>query len=209
MLIAAAAKAPHDPAEAAKVVWDAYYGNHQEGGAFSHLKVADIFMGGGTTVVEGVRLGMDLYGTDLNPVAWFVVTNSLAPLLSDVQRALKSTRYLPTSTTEVRPQIMPFYACECPRGHRGTWRRVSTGEVMSHGFDPLALAPEERSDFTYRGPELIYVFWAKHGPCQVTGCGQRTPLISSPGHGGENAYREGVGSTGAHAASGRVRGRRA
>jgi adenine-specific DNA methylase len=36
-----------------------------------YLKVADIFMGGGTTLVEGSRLGMQMYGTDLNPVAWF------------------------------------------------------------------------------------------------------------------------------------------
>ena len=175
VLIAAAARAPHDPAETAKVVWDAYYGDHHAGGEFSQLKVADIFMGGGTTVVEGARLGMELYGTDLNPVAWFVVRNAL----SDVKRA-EVEALLTDIEDEVRPQTMPFYACECPRGHLGTWRRVSTGEVMSDGFDPLALAPEERSDFTYRGPEVIYVFWAKHGPCQVTGCGHRTPLVSSP-----------------------------
>src|SRR5207249_1177509 len=30
------------------------------------------------------------------------------------------------------------------------------------------------------GPEIIYAFWAKHGPCQVTGCGHRTPVMSSP-----------------------------
>ena len=175
LLIAAAAKAPHDPAAAAKVVWDAYYGNHQAGGAFSHLKVADIFMGGGTTVVEGSRLGMEMYGTDLNPVAWFVVKNELA----DVKRA-EIEALLTDVEAEVRPQVMPFYACECPRGHEGRWRRVSTGEVMGTGFDPLALAPDERSHFAYHGPETIYVFWAKHGPCQVTGCGHRTPLISNP-----------------------------
>jgi putative DNA methylase len=78
MLIAAATKAPNDPAEAAKLVWDAYYGNHQKNEAFRKLKVADIFMGGGTTVVEGARLGMQMYGNDLNPVAWFVVKNELA-----------------------------------------------------------------------------------------------------------------------------------
>jgi adenine-specific DNA methylase len=53
LLIAAATKAPNDPAQAAKTVWDAYYANHQAKGAFKHLKVADIFMGGGTTLVEG------------------------------------------------------------------------------------------------------------------------------------------------------------
>ena len=58
MLIAAATKAPDDPSHAAKLVWDNYYANHQKKGAFKHLKVADIFMGGGTTLVEGSRLGM-------------------------------------------------------------------------------------------------------------------------------------------------------
>ena len=77
MLIAAAVRAPDDRAETAKVVWDSYYGNHQKKGSFSDLKVADIFMGGGTTIVEGSRLGMKMYGTDLNPVAWFIVKNAL------------------------------------------------------------------------------------------------------------------------------------
>src|SRR5262245_36796845 len=40
MLIAAATKAPNDRAEAAKLVWDAYYGNHQTNEAFRSLKVA-------------------------------------------------------------------------------------------------------------------------------------------------------------------------
>ena len=175
VLIAAAARAPDDPAEAAKKVWDSYYGNHQKEGAFSRLKVADIFMGGGTTIVEGSRLGMDMYGTDLNPVAWLVVRNEL----SDV-RCTEIEARLAHLETEIRPQIMPFYACDCPRGHRGRWHRISTGEVMDHDFDPLILAPEERGDYTYRGPEVIYVFWAKHGPCQITGCNHRTPIMSTP-----------------------------
>lgn len=78
MLIAAATKAPNDPAEAAKTVWDAYYGNHQANAGFKTLTVADVFMGGGTTLVEGTRLGMQMYGNDLNPVAWFVSRNELA-----------------------------------------------------------------------------------------------------------------------------------
>ena len=175
MLIAAATKAPDDPSEAAKLVWDAYYGNHQKKGAFKHLKVADIFMGGGTTVVEGSRLGMQMYGNDLNPVAWFVVKNEMAKvekaeveaLLADIER-------------EVKPQIMPFYACECPRGHKGKWTKVDTGEVMGDNFDPVSVPPEDRKDYSYEGPEIIYVFWAKHGPCQVTGCGHRTPIMTSP-----------------------------
>ena len=68
MLLASAIKAPDDPTQAAKAVWEAYYANHQKKGALKHLKVADIFMGGGTTLVEGSRLGMQMSGVDLNPV---------------------------------------------------------------------------------------------------------------------------------------------
>ena len=81
---------------------------------------------------------------------------------------------------EVKPQIMPFYACDCPRGHKGKWTRKSTGKVMGKDFDPLALKPEERPDYEYEGPEVIYTFWAKHGPCQATECDHRTPIMSSP-----------------------------
>jgi putative DNA methylase len=175
MLIAAATKAPEDPAEAAKLIWDSYYGNHQKNKAFAKLKVADIFMGGGTTVVEGSRLGMQMFGNDLNPVAWLVVANELSQvgpkefetLLEDVKK-------------EVKPQIMPFYACDCPRGHKGKWTQLSTGKVMATSFSPFAITPKDREDYEYEGPEVIYTFWAKHGPCQATGCNHRTPIMSSP-----------------------------
>ena len=175
MLLASAIKSPADPSEAAKLVWDAYYGNHQKKGAFKDLKVADIFMGGGTTVIEGSRLGMQMYGNDLNPVAWFVVKNELAQVDKAEVEAL-----LADIEAEVKPQIMPFYACDCPRGHTGEWTQISNGKVMDNDFDPLALTTEERKDYRYHGPEIIYAFWAKHGPCQVTGCGHRTPIVTSP-----------------------------
>ncbi|MCM8857685.1 MAG: DUF1156 domain-containing protein [Candidatus Thiodiazotropha sp.] len=175
MLLASAIKAPDDPSAASKLVWDAYYGNHQKKGAFKNLKVADIFMGGGTTVVEGSRLGMQMFGNDLNPVAWFVVKNELAQVDKAEVEAL-----LAEIEAEVKPQIMPFYACDCPRGHKGEWTQISTGDVMGDDFDPLSLTPEQRKEYSYHGPEIIYAFWAKHGPCQVTGCGHRTPIMTSP-----------------------------
>ena len=175
MLIAAATKAPDDPSHAAKLVWDNYYANHQKKGAFKHLKVADIFMGGGTTLVEGSRLGMQMSGNDLNPVAWFVVKQELADVDLDEVKSL-----LADIEDEVKPQIMPFYYCDGPNGEKGTWTHKPTGEVMGPDFDPLALKLEERKDYDYEGPEIIYTFWAKHGPCQVTGCGHRTPIMTKP-----------------------------
>ncbi len=174
-LIAAATKAPEDPAEAAKTVWDAYYGNHQKNEAFRKLKVADIFMGGGTTLVEGARLGMQMVGNDLNPVAWLVVKNELADVdLDEVNKLFDHIE------REVKPQIMPFYACEGPSGEKGIWTKISTNEVMGEKFDPLSLTPAERKDYSYEGPEVIYTFWAKHGPCAAPGCDHRTPLMTKP-----------------------------
>ena len=175
LLIAASMKAPEDSSKAAKAVWDVYYANHQKKGSLKHLKVADVFMGGGTTIVEGTRLGMQMFGTDLNPVAWFIVKNELAKVDPREVRAL-----LDDIEAELKPQIMPFYACDCPRGHKGKWTHKASGELMGADFDSLSLTPKERGNYVYKGPEVIYVFWAKHGPCQVTGCGHRTPIMSSP-----------------------------
>jgi putative DNA methylase len=175
MLIAAATRAPEDPSHAAKLVWDNYYANHQKKGAFKHLKVADIFMGGGTTLVEGSRLGMQMSGNDLNPVAWFVVKQELADVdLDEVKRLLADIE------ADVKPQIMPFYSCDGPKGEKGMWTHKPSGRVMGSDFDCLALKPEERRDYSYEGPEIIYTFWGKHGPCQVTGCGHRTPIMTTP-----------------------------
>ncbi len=175
MLIAAATKAPDEPLEAAKTVWENYYANHQNNEAFKKLKVADIFMGGGTTLVEGARLGMQMTGNDLNPVAWLVVKNELADVdLDEVNKLFDHIE------REVKPQIMPFYACEGPNGEKGKWTQRSTGKEMGDDFEPLALTPDERKYYVYEGPEVIYTFWAKHGPCAAPGCGHRTPLMSSP-----------------------------
>lgn len=175
MLIAAATKAPDDPSHAAKLVWDNYYANHQKKGAFKHLKVADIFMGGGTTLVEGSRLGMQMIGNDLNPVAWFVVKQELADVdLEEVKKLLADIE------NEVKPHIMPYYYCDGPNGEKGAWTHLPTKRAMPADFDPLTIPREERSDYRYEGPEIIYTFWGKHGPCQVTGCGHRTPIMSSP-----------------------------
>ena len=58
-------------------------------------------MGGGTTIVEGSRLGMQMFGCDLNPVAWFVVKNEMAEvdieevkrLLADIEAEVKAANH--------------------------------------------------------------------------------------------------------------------
>ncbi len=173
MLIAAATKAPKDPSQAAKLVWDHYYCNHQKAGSFKKLRVLDPFMGGGTTLVEGSRLGFQLTGVDLNPVAWFVTKNELA--CSDPEQVQALFDHI---EEEVKPQVQPFYTTTCPRGHEGRWIDVETGETAN--VDPIDLPPEQRKRYRWEGPEVIYTFWVKHGPCQAMGCGHRTPIFRTP-----------------------------
>jgi len=173
LLIAAATESPDDPTQAAKRVWDHYYCNHQKAGAFRKVRVLDIFMGGGTTLVEGARLGFQMAGVDLNPVAWFVTKNELA--CSDPEQVKALFAHV---ETEVKPQVQPFYATTCPRGHKGRWIDKETKNVAE--VDPLDLAPEQRARYLWEAPEVIYTFWAKHGPCQARGCNHRTPIFRSP-----------------------------
>lgn len=54
--------------------WDLYLQEH----SFQDLTVLDPFMGGGTTVVEAIRLGFGkVIGGDLNPIAWFIVKKEI------------------------------------------------------------------------------------------------------------------------------------
>lgn len=173
MLIAAATEAPDDPNEAAKLVWEHYYCNHQKAGSFKKLRVLDCFMGGGTTLVEGSRLGMQMTGVDLNPVAWFVVKNELACSDPEQVKALFAS-----IEKQVKPQIQLFYTTTCPRGHKGRWIDIESGAPVE--IDPIDLPPEQRFRYRWEGPEVIYTFWAKHGPCQAKGCGHRTPIFRTP-----------------------------
>ena len=178
MLLAGATEAPDNPEEAAKRVWDHYYCNHQKAGSFKKLRVLDPFMGGGTTLVEGSRLGFQVTGVDLNPVAWFVTKNELA--CSDPQQV---KAFFDEIEAEVKPQIQPFYTTTCPRGHKGRWIDVRTDQAVPDSLDPIDLPPEDRKHYRWEGPEVIYTFWAKHGPCagsQGQPCGHRTPIFRSP-----------------------------
>jgi SAM-dependent methyltransferase len=202
MLLAAAMRAPDDESKAAKAVWDVYYANHQKRGSFHHLKVAEPFMGGGTTIVEGSRLGMEMFGCDLNPIAWFVVKNEMARVdIAEVKQLLADIE------AQVKPLIMPYYACSGPNDEKGKWFRrkdatarkpnlVQTDfiqgvkssvlsaeedwEETASGFDIFSVPWQERKNYRYEGPEIIYTFWGKHGPCQRQGCGHRTPIMSTP-----------------------------
>ena len=60
---------------------DAYWEPHELSGT-----IADPFMGGGTPLFEANRLGFDVVGGDINPMAYWIVRQSLTPLDAELVR---------------------------------------------------------------------------------------------------------------------------
>lgn len=90
-------------------VWQTYY----QGADFHGKLVLDPFMGGGTTVMEALRLGCKVVGVDLNPVAWWIVKKAVEPVdLSALDAAFCKIE------TQVAERIKYFYKTTCPHCQR-------------------------------------------------------------------------------------------
>src|SRR5216683_1409820 len=79
--------------------------------------ILDPFMGGGTTVVEALRLGCKVIGIDLNPVAWFIVKTEVEPV--DVQKLdaafeRLANRIVPWSGRRLRQTLLDLYKTAPP-----------------------------------------------------------------------------------------------
>lgn len=73
------------------------------------LRVLDPFMGGGTTVVEALRLGFDVTGADYNPIAWFIVRGETTPVdLDALDQAYQRV------AAKVRDELLDLYKTRCP-----------------------------------------------------------------------------------------------
>jgi putative DNA methylase len=71
--------------------------------------VLDPMMGGGTTIVEALRLGCRVVGADLNPVSWFIVKKEIDPVNpADLQAAFKGI------DAKLGEQIRSRYVTKCP-----------------------------------------------------------------------------------------------
>jgi len=71
--------------------------------------VLDPMMGGGTTVVEALRLGCKVIGGDINPVSWFIVKKQI----EDIDPSLLSNS-LVRLEKELGPELRKYYETTCP-----------------------------------------------------------------------------------------------
>ena len=53
-----------------------------EANTLAGIRVADPFMGGGTPLLEANRLGCDVIGYDINPMAYWIVRQEMGILIS-------------------------------------------------------------------------------------------------------------------------------
>lgn len=82
----------------------AFYERHD----FSDVTLLDPFMGGGTTVGEALRLGCRVVGSDINPVAWFLVRKAVEEFnVNDLDGAMTQLEMT------VAPEIRELYQTEC------------------------------------------------------------------------------------------------
>ncbi len=87
-----------------KPLREAFY----ESNNFPGLHIADPFMGGGTPILEANRVGCDVTGFDINPMAWWIVKQEIEHLsLPDYEKAAVSLR------TSLEKKIGHLYRTRC------------------------------------------------------------------------------------------------
>ncbi|MBU7037417.1 MAG: DUF1156 domain-containing protein [Theionarchaea archaeon] len=74
--------------------------------------ILDPFMGGGTTIIEGHRLGCRMIGIDINPLAWYITRMELKPV--EKTRIRKELKRIEEAT---KNQILSYYRTSCNKGH--------------------------------------------------------------------------------------------
>lgn len=127
-----------------------FYKNHTNDPDTKGKHILDPFMGGGTTVVEALRLGCNVTGIDINPVAWFIVKTEVEPIdLNELQEAFERLAERPVEWNDNRPlreTLLGLYKTE-----------VETGIEA----------------------DVIYTFWVKHAICTDPNCRREVPLFKN------------------------------
>ena len=137
-------------------IMEEFYKDHTHDPDTNGKVILDPFMGGGTTVVEALRLGCRVIGIDLNPVAWFIVKTEVEPVdldkLKDAFGRL-AERMVGWSGKTLRETLLDQYKTHCP-------------------------CCESNGDGVRNAADIIYTFWVKSAICTNPLCKKEVPLFS-------------------------------
>jgi len=115
-------------------LWDRYY----RGADFHDKIVLDPFMGGGTTVIEALRLGCKVIGVDLNPVAWWTVRSAVQTVnLDALDQAFQELE------RTAGQAIKAYYKTSCPLCRD---QKVTLFDASSNA-------------------DIVFTLWVKELPC--------------------------------------------
>ncbi|MGV9206132.1 MAG: DNA methyltransferase, partial [Promethearchaeia archaeon] len=76
---------------------------------FKDKTILDPFFGGGTTIIEALRLGCKVIGKELNPVAWFVTKKEVEPVSLP-----KLKEQFEIIDKQISSEILKYYKTKCP-----------------------------------------------------------------------------------------------
>jgi hypothetical protein len=125
-----------------------FYKDHSNDPDTKDKVILDPFMGGGTTVVEALRLGCRVIGIDLNPVAWFIVKTEIEPVdLDALQAAFERLATRPVA-----------------------WNGGQPLKVTLLSLYKTAVTDDLEAD-------VIYTFWVKSAICTDPNCRREVPLF--------------------------------
>ena len=148
---------------------DAFYNSNK----FNGIHIADPFMGGGTPILEANRVGCDVTGIDINPMAWWIVKQEIEHL--DINKYVKAAKYLREA---LEKDVGYFYKTHCNFCNSNDahvkyflWVKVKTCEKCGEDID---LFPGYLIASDSRHPKNVFV-------CPE--CGELTETINrnSPG----------------------------
>jgi adenine-specific DNA methylase len=139
-------------------------------------KILDPFMGGGTSLVEASRFGVQSVGYDLNPVAWFVTKKQLEAGqtdLEDLEAAFEQVE------DDVADEITRYYRTPCPNAATHEDESLNTEDPLDLGADfDYEISDELHAELSTHDhyADVMYNFWVKELDC--VDCGATVPLFN-------------------------------
>ncbi len=124
-----------------------FYKDHFQDSDTKSITILDPFMGGGTTVIEALRLGCHVTGIDLNPIAWFIVKTEAEQVnIEELEDAFKRLEERTTSSgKKLKEELLSCYKTECPCCHQEA--------------------------------DALYTLWVKSAICTNPTCKKEVPLF--------------------------------